>query len=64
MGVPRLHEKIQLLVDDGAIILAPQEGEDVLTIDRVTFKIDAQGINTKLIQYSSKSEFAYTINIV
>ena len=43
MGFSKLHEKIQLYVDDGTIILAPQESEDVLVIDRVTFKVELQG---------------------
>lgn len=44
MGGPKLHEKIQLYVDDGTIVLAPQESEDVVVIDRVTYKVELKGI--------------------
>jgi hypothetical protein len=43
MGGSKLHEKIHVCVDDGTIILAPQESEDVVVIDRVTFKVELQG---------------------
>jgi hypothetical protein len=43
MGLTKLHDRIQLYIDDGTIILAPQESEDVLIIDRVTFKVELQG---------------------
>jgi hypothetical protein len=45
----KLHEKFQLHVDEGIIVLAPHGSDDVLVIDRVTYKIELQGTNKYII---------------
>ncbi len=43
MGV-KIHDRLLLIIEDGSIVLAPYYGELALVIDRITFKIDLQGI--------------------
>lgn len=44
-----LYEKLQLNVEDSVIVVAPYDSEDVLVIDRVTFKIQLQGIDNIIL---------------
>jgi hypothetical protein len=40
----KVHDRLQLYVEDGIIVLAPSAEEKALVIDRVTFKIELQGM--------------------